>query len=175
MSEKDSKESRDGERTAAKISRDYDFPRETVFTMCTDPRKAAKWFLTPEGGVTLLFELDARPRGTVRIHGHHGDGKVFKTSGTFLETVFPERIVVKTATTPPWSDVPFEALQTLIFEELSPKRTRVTVLVKVLSPGSFPGGAGPLEEGFQGGWGGTLELLQRELSGGVHVRSAGAG
>lgn len=161
-----------GERSAVRISRDYDFPRESVFTMCTDPRKAAKWFLSPEGGVTLLFEIDARPGGTVRMDGHQGDGKVFKTSGTFLELVVPERIVIKTTTTPPGNSAPFEAVQTLIFEELGPKRTRVTVLVEVLSAGSFPGGLESLEEGFHGGWGGTLNLLQNELLGGP---SPGAG
>jgi len=48
-------------------------------------------------------------------------------------------------------------------EELSPRRTRVTVLVKVLTNGSFPGGVESLEEGFQGGWGQTLDMLQRAL------------
>ncbi len=163
MTPKEDQESTKEERTGVRISRDYDFPRESVFAMCTDPRKAAKWFLSPEGGVTLLFEMDARPGGSVRIHGHHGDGKLFRTTGTFQEIVVPERIVLKTATIPPWATVPFEALQTLIFEELGPKRTRVTVLVKVLAAGPFPGGLESLEEGFQGGWGGTLELLQREL------------
>ncbi len=151
------------ERPATTISRDYDFPRESVFSMCTDPQKAAKWFLSPEGGVTVLFELDARPGGTVRLHGHHGDGQVFKTTGTFVEIAVPERIVLRTVTTPPGGAAPFEALQTLIFEQLAPQRTRVTVLVRVLNAGSFPGGVKSLEEGFQGGWDGTLRLLDREL------------
>lgn len=162
MTPSEKRPSAEREQTAVEISRDYDFPRETVFAMCTDPRKAAKWFLSPEGGVTVLFELDARPGGTVRTHGHHGDGHLFKTSGTFVELVVPERIVLKTVTTPP-EGVPFEALQTLVFDELGPKRTRVTVLVKVLTAGSFPGGADGLAEGFRGGWGGTLNLLEREL------------
>lgn len=150
-------------RGDVEISRDFDFPREAVFDMCASPEKAAKWFLAPEGGTTVLFELDARPGGTVRIDGHHGDGKLFRTTGTFLEFVVPERIVVRTATTPPWSTVPFEALQTLVFEALGPARTRVTVRVKVLTAGSFPGGAEELAEGFLGGWGGTLNLLRKAL------------
>lgn len=160
--------STDRERPGVRISRDYDYPRESVFAMCTDPEKAARWFLSPEEGVTVLFEVDARPGGAVRIHGHHGDGQVFRTSGTFLDIVVPERIVLKTATTPPGGAAPFEALQTLTFEELGPKRSRVTVHVKVLGAGSFPGGIDSLEEGFQGGWQGTLALLQRELRSVLH-------
>ena len=162
MTPKENRQSTERERALVEISREYDFPRETVFAMCTDPRKAAKWFLTPQGGVTVLFELDARPGCTVRIHGHHGDGHLVRTSGTFLEIVVPERIVLKTITTPP-EGLPFEAMQTLKFDELGPERSRVTVRVKVLAPGSFPGGVDGLEEGFQGGWEGTLNLLQREL------------
>jgi hypothetical protein len=51
----------------------------------------------------------------------------------------------------------------LRFEELSPRKTRVTILVKVLATGSFPGGVESLEGGFQGGWGEVLEKLQRAL------------
>lgn len=162
-------------RSGVTLSREYDFPRETVFAMCTDPRKAARWFLSPEGGVTVLFELDARPGGTVRIDGHHGDGRLFKTSGTFLEIDRPNRVVLRTATTPPGDPAPFEALQTLVFEEINPRRTRVTVHVKVLSSGSFPGGLESLERGFEGGWDGTLNLLQRELAATPPNRASGAG
>jgi hypothetical protein len=39
----------------------------------------------------------------------------------------------------------------------------VTVRVKILATGSFPGGVESLEEGYQGGWGETFDKLQREL------------
>jgi uncharacterized protein YndB with AHSA1/START domain len=154
-------ESTDGERTAVRITRDFDFPRELVFEMLTDPRKAAKVW-GPEGSVKLVFELDPRPGGAIRIHDHY-QGKTAMTTGTITEIVVPELLVFRSVTTPPEGTAPWEALQTVRFEELSPKRTRVTVLVKLLATGSFPGGAESLEEGFQGGWGETFDMLQRQL------------
>jgi uncharacterized protein YndB with AHSA1/START domain len=161
MNQKWKKESTDGERDVVTISRDYDFPRESVFSMFTDPKKAAKFF-SPEGAVKLLFEWDPKPGGAIRIHDRH-EGVTYKTSGTFVQFVPPEILSFKSATTPGEGADPFEALQTMKFEALSPKKTRVTVLVKVLAAGSFLGGVEPLEEGFIGGWGQTLDILQREL------------
>jgi uncharacterized protein YndB with AHSA1/START domain len=161
MNQKWRTESTDGERSAVKISRDFDFPRESVFNMFTDAKKAAK-FWGPAGAVKLVFEFDPRPGGAIRIHDQY-EGKTAKTSGTIVEIVAPELLVFRSATTPEGGTAPWEALQTVTFEELGPTRTRVTVLVKILATGSFPGGVESLEEGFQGGWGETLDMLQREL------------
>ena len=103
------------------------------------------------------------PGGLIRIHDRHSDGTSTKTSGTITEFVFPRLLVFRSTTTLCDGPVPFEALQAVTFEELSPKKTRVTVRVKVLATGSFPGGAESLEEGFMGGWGQTFDMLQRAL------------
>jgi uncharacterized protein YndB with AHSA1/START domain len=161
MNQKWSNEATDGERSAVKITRDYDFPRKSVFNMFTDEKKAAKFF-GPEGAEKLAFELDPRPGGAIVIVDRY-EGSTAKTTGTVVEIVAPERLVFRSATTPEAGTAPWEALQTVIFEELGPKRTRVTVLVKILATGSFPGGVASLEEGYQGGWGETLTMLQREL------------
>jgi uncharacterized protein YndB with AHSA1/START domain len=155
-------ESADGERIAVKISREYDFPRESVFKMLTDPKKAVKVW-GPEGSVKHVFELDPRPGGAITIHDGDSERIYAKTSGTILEIVPPELLVFKSATTPAEGTAPWEALQTVTLEELGPKRTRVTVQVKVLAAGSFPGGVESLEEGFVGGWGQTFDMLQRAL------------
>jgi uncharacterized protein YndB with AHSA1/START domain len=152
-----------GERHAVTVSRDYDFPRETVFRMLTDRTTASKFF-TPEGAEKLLFEWDPRPGGAIRIHDRHpDDGVVFKTSGTIVDFVPPKLLSFRSRTTPGDGSAPFEALQTVRFEPLGPRRTRVIVQVKVLSGGSFSGGVGALEAGFLGGWGQTLDMVQREL------------
>lgn len=154
--------STDGERGAVQVVREFDFPRESVFNMLTDPRKGAvSW--SPEEAVNLVFELDPRPGGVLRIHDRDREGNVHKTSGTVVEIVVPELLIVQTATAPAAGTAPWEALQTVTFEELGPKRTRVTVRVKVLATGSFPGDVESLEEGFQGGWGEVLEKLRRAL------------
>lgn len=148
-------------RSGVRISREYDFPREAVFRMFTDEKKAAR-FWGPEGAVKLVFEFDARPGGAIRIHDQY-EGRTATTSGTVTEVRVPELLAFRTTTTPPEGTAPWEALQTVTFEELGPRRTRVNVLVKVLATGSFPGGVESLEEGYQGGWGETLDMLQREL------------
>ena len=162
MNQRSRKESTGGERSGVKISREFDFPRETVFDILTDSKKAVKVW-GPEGAVKLVFELDRRPGGAITIHDRNSEGIIAKTSGTVMEIVVPERLVFRSVTTIGVATAPFEALQTVVFEELSPKRTRVTVLVKVTAIGSFPGGVESLEGGFQGGWGETFDMLQREL------------
>lgn len=162
MNRKQGEGTMDTGRAGAKISRDFDFPRRTVFNMLTDPKKGAvSW--SPEEAETLVFELDPRPGGAIRIHDRDREGNVHKTTGTVVEIAVPERLVVRTATAPATGAAPWEALQTVLFEELGPRKTRVTVLVRVLATGSFPGGAESLEEGYQGGWGEVLEKLRRAL------------
>ncbi len=162
MNQKWKNEATDGERDAVEIIRDYDFPRRAIFDMFTDSKKAAK-FWGPEGAVKLVFEFNATPGGAIRIHDRHSDGDVAKTSGTVVEVVAPELLVFRSATTFREGAAPFEALQTVKLDELSPERTRVTVRVKVLEMGAFPGDAEDLEAGFMGGWGETLDMLQRDL------------
>jgi len=155
----------DVERNAVTVTREYDFPQEAVFRMLTDRTTASKFF-SPEGAEKLLFEWDPRPGGSLRIHDRHPDnGVVFETSGTIVDFVPPKVLSFRSRTTPGDGSAPFEALQTVRFEPLGPRRTRVIVQVKVLSVGSFSGGVGALEAGFVGGWGQTLDMVQRELGG----------
>lgn len=159
------RESKPIERDAVAVTREYDYPRERVFHMLTD-RETASRFYTPEGAEKLVFEWDPRPGGAIRIHDRHPeDGVVYQTTGTIVEFVAPELLTFRSRTSPANESLAFEALQTVRFEALGPKRTRVTVLVKVLAAGSVPGGAEALEGGFKGGWGQTLDMLQRELAG----------
>jgi len=168
MTQKETTDRTDAGREAVRISRDYDHPRESVFGMFIDPKKAAKFF-GPEGATKLLFELEPRIGGAITIHDRDPEGNTGKTSGTITELVAPEVLAFRSATTfwsattPGKAGAPWEALQTIRFEALGPTRTRVTVLVKVLSTGSFPGGAESLEEGYVGGWRETLEMLRGEL------------
>jgi uncharacterized protein YndB with AHSA1/START domain len=161
MDQKSRKESADVVRKAVAVSRDYDFPRESVFNMLTSRSTASKFF-SPEGAEKVVFEWDPRPGGVIRIHDRDGKGHSGKTSGTIVELVPPELLVYR-STTSVNGTAPFDALQTITFEALGPAKTRVNVRVKVIQPGGFPGGVGSLEEGFIGGWGQTLDMLGREL------------
>jgi uncharacterized protein YndB with AHSA1/START domain len=145
------------------ITRVFDFPRESVFSMWTDPRKAAKWFGTPEGHVTVVREWDPRPGGAIKIEDHSPDGTIFAMAGSFVKVVSPELIIFRSAA--PCSGVgssPWEALNTVTFEELGPKRTRMTVAVDVVA--AAPEEIEALRQGFKLGWAQSLEKLQRALS-----------
>lgn len=149
-------------RDGVTISREYAFPRAIVFGMFTDAKKAER-FWGIEGAVSRVFEIDARPGGAIRIEERDREGNVGRTSGTVLEVIVPERLVFRSATVMPGGTTPFEVLQTVRFEELGPRKTRVSAHVKVLELGSFPGGAGDLEDGFRGGWGETFDALEKAL------------
>jgi uncharacterized protein YndB with AHSA1/START domain len=161
MNPRSKEESTYMERNAITVYRDYDFPRESVFSMLTSRTTASKFF-SPEGAEKVVFEWDPRPGGAIRIHDRDAKGHFGKTSGTIVELVAPELLVFR-STTSVNGTAPFDALQTVKFEELGPTKTRVIVRVKVLQPGGFPGGVESLEQGFMGGWGQTLDMLQREL------------
>lgn len=163
MSQSERMQSAAADRSVAKIIRDFDFPRETIFRMFTDSKRAAKWFGTPEGMEPVLFEMDPRPGGAIRIQDREREGEVHKTSGTVLEVVPPARFAFKTVTALTEGAAPFEAMQTVTLEEISPGKTRMIVIVKVVVLGSFPGGMEALLDGFKGGWGGSLNKLQRAL------------
>lgn len=162
MSEVPPTGSADAPRKGARITRELDFPRALVFHALTDSKVGARVW-GPEGSVKHLFEIDPKPGGSIRIHDGNRDGVVSTTIGTITEFVAPELFVFRSATTYKDGTAPFQALQSVRLEELGPKRTRVTVHVKVLDLGGFPGSVTELEEGYEGGWGETFDMMQREL------------
>ena len=152
------------ERGALTIVRVFDFPRESVFKMWTDPKKVAEWW-GPEGCVNIVSEVDARTGGRMRVDQRSPRGDVSSFKATF-ERVIPLELLIYKAKSPGTSDEyggysAHETLETVTFEELGPKRTRVTVVTEIL--------AGPLDEreslldAFRGGWGESLDKLQRSL------------
>lgn len=151
-----------GERAGARITRDFDFPRALVFHALTDSKIGAKVW-GPEGSVKYVFEIDARPGGAIRIHDGNAEGVMARTDGTITGFVPPELFEFTSTTTFKDGTAPFRATQSVKFEELGPKKTRVSVRVTVLELGAFPGTVEDLEGGFEGGWGDTFNMLQREL------------
>ncbi len=144
------------ERGAVKIARVFDFPRESVFRMWTDPKKVSRWFGSPEGCVTVVSEWDPRPGGAIKtedITNH------VSLTGAFTRVVAPELLVFRGVAKGPGPYFPNETLNTVTLEELGPKRTRITVAVNVVV--APRGVVEALKEGFRGGWGQSLEKLQR--------------
>ena len=89
-----------------RVEREFDAPREHVFSVYTDPALIPEWW----GGQTVVEEMDVRPGGTYRFRTAHG-----VVEGEFREVEPPERLVQTFQ----------NHLQTLEFEELG-EQTKLT-------------------------------------------------
>ena len=153
-----------GGQGAVKVTRVFDFPLESVFRMWTDSKKLAEWW-GPEGCVNVRSEVDARPGGKMRVDQLSPNGDISSFKATF-EKVIPLELLVYRAASPGTTDEyggfsPWDALHTVTFEELGPRRTRVTAVTEVVE--------GPLGEreslmdAFREGWGQSLDKLRKAL------------
>ena len=147
-----------------KVMRVFDFPRESVFKMWTDPKKLAEWH-GPEGCVNVHCEVDPRPGGAMRVDQRSPKGDISSFKATFEKVIPPELLVYRNAspgTTDEYGGFsPWEARYTVTFEGLGPRRTRVTATTVVLA--SSPQERESLMEAYREGWGQSLDKLQRAL------------
>jgi len=102
--------------------REFDAPRDLVFSAWTDPKHLARWW-GPHGFTTTTHSFDFRPGGVWRFVMHGPDGRDYQNRITFEEIVRPERIVYRHGGTIDVEPVQFR--QTVIFEDLG-RRTRIT-------------------------------------------------
>jgi uncharacterized protein YndB with AHSA1/START domain len=95
--------------------REFDAPRDLVFSVWTDPKHLAQWW-GPNGFTTTTHSFEMRPGGVWRFVMHGPDI-------TFEEVVPPQRIVYRHGG---GDDVePVQFRQSVIFEDLG-GRTRIT-------------------------------------------------
>jgi uncharacterized protein YndB with AHSA1/START domain len=148
------------EQGAVKVTRVFDFPRESVFRMWMDPRKLAEWW-GPEGCVVVLSEVDPRPGGAIRVDQRFPDGDMRRMTAIFEKVIPPELLVFRNASPGEAGFSSWESRHTVTFEELGPRRTRVTAITAIV--------AGPqeeresLKEAHRVGWGESFDKLQRAL------------
>ena len=103
-------------------TREFDAPRELVFSAWTDAKHLAQWW-GPNGFTTTTYSFDLRPGGVWRFVMHGPDGRDYQNRITFEKIVPPERIVYRHGG---GDDVePVQFRQTVIFEDLG-GRTRIT-------------------------------------------------
>jgi uncharacterized protein YndB with AHSA1/START domain len=102
--------------------REFDAPRELVFSVWTDAKHLAQWW-GPNGFTTTTSHFEFRPGGVWRFVMHGPDGRDYQNRVTFEEIVPPERIVYRHGG---GDDVePVQFRQTVIFEDLGGGRTRI--------------------------------------------------
>jgi len=102
--------------------REFDAPRDLVFSVWTDAKHLAR--CGPNGFTTTTSRFEFRPGGVWRFVMHGPDGRDYQNRVTFDEIVPPERIVYRHGG---GDDVePVQFRQTVIFEDLGGRRTRIT-------------------------------------------------
>jgi uncharacterized protein YndB with AHSA1/START domain len=102
--------------------REFDAPRDLVFSAWTDPKHLAQWW-GPNGFTTTTYSFDMRPGGIWRFVMHGPDGRDYQNLVTFEEVVPPERLVYRHGGSDDVEPVQFK--QTVVFEDLG-GRTRIT-------------------------------------------------
>jgi uncharacterized protein YndB with AHSA1/START domain len=101
--------------------REFDAPRDLVFSAWTDPKHLAQWW-GPNGFTTTTHSFDFRAGGTWRFIMHGPDGRDYQNLITFEEVVRPERITYRHGGAVDGEPVQFKT--TVVFEDLG-GRTRI--------------------------------------------------
>src|SRR6185436_3940129 len=104
--------------------REFDAPRELVWTAWTDPKHLSQWW-GPDGFTTTTSAFDMRPGGVWRFVMHGPDGRDYENRITFDEIVRPERIRYHHGGGDDVEPVQFRT--TVTFEDLGGNRTRLTL------------------------------------------------
>jgi uncharacterized protein YndB with AHSA1/START domain len=102
--------------------REFDAPRDLVFSAWTDPKHLAHWW-GPNGFTHTTMSFDLRPGGVWRFVMHGPDGRDYQNRITFEEILRPERIVYRLGGGDDVEPVQFRT--TVMFEDLG-GRTRIS-------------------------------------------------
>ena len=104
-------------------TREFDAPRELVFSVFTDSKHLAQWW-GPDGFTTTTSKFEFRKGGVWRFVMHGPDGRDYENRVTFDEIVAPERIVYRHGGGDDVEPVQFATVIT--FEEIGKNHTRLT-------------------------------------------------
>jgi uncharacterized protein YndB with AHSA1/START domain len=104
------------------VTRDFDAPRELVWSAFVDPKHVPMWW-GPRGFTCETHEIDIRVGGRWRFTMHGPDGKAWPNRMEYRELKAPERIVVDHGTDV--DDDPARFRSTITLEDLGGGRTRV--------------------------------------------------
>jgi len=157
------------------ISRDFDVPREILWTCFTEPERMRHW-LGPKGSKVIAANMDLRPGGSYH-HGLQGpDGKTMWGKFLYREIVAPERLVfvnffsdekggvTRHPMAPNW---PLEMLSTFTFDDLGPNKSRFTVRWsphKATEEEREVFNSDAMRAGMTQGWSGTMDQLESYLA-----------
>ena len=144
------------------ITRDFDAPRDLVWTAWTEPEHIAHWF-GPEGFSTRVEEYEFKSGGRFKYVMIGPDGKEYPGVSVFKEISPKDRIVATDEFGDRYKeknpDVPSGMIVTETFEDLG-GRTKVTISIDHASAADKKKHE---EMGVVAGWGSTLDKLEKYL------------
>jgi uncharacterized protein YndB with AHSA1/START domain len=155
------------------ISRDFDVPRETLWTCFTEPERMQQWW-GPKGCKVIAANMDLRPGGFYHYGLQMPDGKTIWGKFVFREIVPPERMVftnffsdekggvTRHPLVPTW---PLEMLSTFTFDDLD-TRSRFTVRWtphNATQEEREVFNSDAMRAGMTQGWSGTMDQLEEYL------------
>ncbi len=105
----------DPDRPVIVIARDFDAPRELVWTTITDPKHVALWY-GGAGFTNPVCEMDLRPGGMWHHVMQGPNGARYTIDSIFEEIVEPERLVWRTIKDPSRDPPPPTSLNTVTLE-----------------------------------------------------------
>lgn len=138
-------------------TRVFDAPRELVFRVYNDPTLVSRWW-GPRSETLLVQEMDTRVGGAWRYLMKDSAGNEFAFFGEYREIVPPSRIA-RTFNYEPIGPG-HEVLETVEFEELEGRRTRMTTTQLFLSVEDRDG---MIQSGMESGYTETLQRLDELL------------
>jgi uncharacterized protein YndB with AHSA1/START domain len=140
-----------------RIEREFDAPRDRVFSVYTDPELIPEWW-GPRQYTTEVDYMDVRTGGRWRFVHRGEDGSEIGFQGAYREVSAPERIVQ----TFEWEGMAGHvSVETATFEDLGDGRTRVTTVSVFHTPEERDGMLG---SGMEGGLNETYERLDELLA-----------
>ena len=107
------------------MTRFFEAPRDVVFDTFTQPEHVKRWW-GPRGWSLPECEMDLRVGGSFRYLMRGPAGEEHGIWGTYFEIVPPERLVFDDGFEATGME-DFDARLTLIFEEETPGRTKITM------------------------------------------------
>lgn len=149
----------DKEKLEIRMSRVFDASREKLWDAHLDPKAIEKWW-GPRRLKTEVEKLEPVVGGQWRFINIDDNGDRYVFYGEFRELVKPEKIIW-TFTYEPYPQS--AATETLVFEELSDGKTKLSTLSKFPSIEALEGMLqGGMEEGATETWDRLEELMVKE-------------
>jgi len=106
------------------LTRELEAPRTLVWRLWTELEHLSHWW-GPTGFTSTTHEHDVRPGGRWRFTFHGPDGRAYENLITYTAVEAPGRLAYRHCGEVQLEPVSFESVVT--FEELGPRRTRVTL------------------------------------------------